>query len=107
MKIVRRMAACTMLMLVGTSAYASSPLTPQQCNDYPFAPLRGAVTHAQLMNELSELESVGYNPADSDNDSYPRDLQRAEARLQAKYRADCGTASSLSTAQTGADAATH
>lgn len=99
MKLTCRTAACTLLMLVSASAFASSRLTPQQCNDYPFKPLNGPATHAQLMNELAELESVGYDPSAGDDDNYPNDIQQAEQRLQVKYHADCGAVAPLSTAQ--------
>ena len=82
-------AVCSALMLASASVFAASKLTPQQCNDYPFTPLHASVTHAQLQNELVELESVGYQPSDNDNE-YPVELQRAETLLRAKYRADCG-----------------
>jgi hypothetical protein len=67
-------------------------LTPQECNKYPFKPVTGLVTNAQLTRELSELESVGYQPGPAD-DVYP-DLQQAERLLHAKYVADCARADS-------------
>ena len=75
-------------MIASASIMAAPSLTPAQCNDYPFIPLSQEVTHAQLMQELSELESVGYNPGVNDNE-YPADLQLAEQKLQAKYAHDC------------------
>jgi hypothetical protein len=50
--------------------------------------LKGEVTHKQLMRELGELEAVGYQPT-ADDDDYPNELQQAEHKLQAEYRADC------------------
>jgi Domain of unknown function (DUF4148) len=79
------------LIVVSASAMASNRLTPAECNAYPFKPLHGEVTHADLMRELAELESVGYQPG-ADDVEYPNDIMHAEQRLQAKYRADCGTA---------------
>ena len=70
------------------AAFAGSHLTPDQCNDYPFTPLHGEVTHKQLMKELGELEAVGYQP-DEDQNYYPQDLQDAEAKLRQEYRRDC------------------
>ncbi|CAB3750058.1 DUF4148 domain-containing protein [Paraburkholderia humisilvae] len=77
------------VLLASGAASASSRLTPGECNDYPFKPLSKPVTHAQLMQELSELESVGYQASGGDDSYYPSEIQEAEARLQLKYRADC------------------
>jgi Domain of unknown function (DUF4148) len=82
-------AAISMMLLLGSvSAMAGNKLTPEQCNDYPFKPVVGEITHAQLVQELAELESVGYEPYKNDY-YYPNQLQEAQARLQAKYVADC------------------
>ncbi|MEA3084914.1 MAG: hypothetical protein QOC89_2611 [Paraburkholderia sp.] len=82
-------ALASALLLASGVASAAGKLTPAECNDYPFTPLSKPVTHAQLMQELSELESVGYEPAARDERYYPSDIQLAEARLRLKYRADC------------------
>jgi hypothetical protein len=85
-------AAFSMMLLLGSvSAMAGSKLTAEECNDYPFKPVVGEVTHAQLVQELAELESVGYEPYKNDY-YYPHDLQAAQARLHAKYIADCAPA---------------
>lgn len=76
------------LLFASGAVIASPSLTPQQCNDYPFRQPRGEITHAQLMQELAELEAVGYDPTADDND-YPTDLMSAEGKLQAEYRRDC------------------
>jgi hypothetical protein len=81
------MALC--VVLASGAASASAKLTPQECNDYPFTPLSKPVTHAQLMQELGELESVGYQASAGDDSYYPSEIQQAEARLRLKYRADC------------------
>ncbi|APR40411.1 DUF4148 domain-containing protein [Paraburkholderia sp. SOS3] len=81
--------AATLCVLLASGAASASKLTPGECNDYPFKPLSGAVTHAQLMQELSELESVGYDPSAGGDDYYPSDIEAAQARLAVKYRADC------------------
>ena len=82
--------AAVLCMLVASCvASAAGELTPAECNDYPFKPLSKPVTHAQLMQELSELESVGYDPTAHDEPYYPSDIQVAEGRLSLKYRADC------------------
>ncbi|MGV2289796.1 DUF4148 domain-containing protein [Trinickia sp. YCB016] len=78
------------LSLASASAMAA-PLTPHECNSYPFKPLSGEVTHAQLIQELGELESVGYDPTAEDPD-YPTNLNRAQRALQAKYQRDCAHA---------------
>lgn len=95
-------AGCSVLMLASMSIFAASKLTPQQCNDYPFTQLHGPVTHKQLENELSELESVGYQPSAGDDNDYPDDLEHAEKLLRTKYHADCGVPPSTtwSSAQT-------
>jgi hypothetical protein len=60
-------AAFSMMLLLGSvSAMAGSKLTAEECNDYPFKPVVGEVTHAQLVQELAELESVGYEPYKND-----------------------------------------
>jgi hypothetical protein len=41
------------------------------------------VTRAQVRAELIALENVGYDPL-SDRQDYPRNIQAAEARLQAQ-----------------------
>jgi hypothetical protein len=91
MKSVSKTALLAALLIGSTSAMAAHTLTPQECNDYPFRPPKGEVTHAQLVHELEELEAVGYNPNTND-DEYPADLERAQQRLQAEYRADCAPA---------------
>jgi hypothetical protein len=88
MKLATKTLLSALLLIGSASAMAAPHLTPQQCNDYPFTQLKGEVTHKQLMRELGELEAVGYQPT-ADDDDYPRDLQHAENKLQAEYRADC------------------
>ena len=82
------------LLTVSAAGWASPGLTPQQCNDYPFTRLKTEVTHKQLMNELSELEAVGYDPGAND-DYYPADLMAAEKKLRAEYRRDCASSSGM------------
>jgi hypothetical protein len=90
MKPFRSKSAVALYVLLASGvASAAGNLTPAECNDYPFKPLSKPVTHAQLMQELSELESVGYEPLVPDESYYPSDIQLAEARLRLKYRADC------------------
>jgi Domain of unknown function (DUF4148) len=80
--------ASAILLTVGTTALAAPRLTPQQCNDYPFEQPVGKTTRAQLNQELAELEAVGYEPGE-DEDDYPRNIQAAEKKLWAEYRQDC------------------
>jgi len=107
MKLAKKTLLSALLLLGSVSAMAAPHLTPQQCNDYPFKPLKGEVTHKQLMRELGELEAVGYQPS-NDDDDYPGDLEQAEHKLRAEYRADCMPATphvSASNAQAPAGAA--
>lgn len=87
MKLATRTLVAGLLLIGSASAMAAPGLTKQQCNDYPFKQVKGEVTHKQLIRELNELEAVGYN-TDDDN-TYPDDLEQAEQKLQAEYRADC------------------
>ena len=45
------------------------------------------VTRAQVLQELVDLESVGYNPARGEAGNYPEDILAAQARLDAKRAA--------------------
>jgi hypothetical protein len=76
------------LLLGSVSAMAGTKLSVEECNDYPFKPVVGEITHAQLEQELAELESVGYQP-DKKDMYYPSEIQAAEARLHTKYLAEC------------------
>ena len=94
MQPVYRALACTVLLALGTAAHAAPKLTPQQCTDYPFVHTKGPVTHTQIVNELAELESVGYDPSAGESDNYPNDIDSAQQRLMAKYQRDCAGAPS-------------
>lgn len=48
-----------------------------------FAQSNPALTRAEVRAQLVELQSVGYNPA-SDQTQYPKNLEAAQARLNAK-----------------------
>lgn len=54
-----------------------------------FAEANTPVTRAQILADLADLESVGYNPA-GEHLYYPVDLQAAEARVAALKRARGG-----------------
>jgi hypothetical protein len=88
MKHLEKTVAAAVLLTVSAAVWASPGLTPQQCNDYPFTQLKTEVTHKQLMNELAELEAVGYDPNSNDN-YYPSELMAAQKKLAAEYRKDC------------------
>ncbi len=77
------------------AAYAAPRLTQQQCRGYPFVKPAHEITHRQLMNELGELEAVGYTPDAADGD-YPGDVRSAEHRLHVEYRQDCLPATRVS-----------
>jgi Domain of unknown function (DUF4148) len=49
-----------------------------------FAQSNGPVTRAEVRAQLVQLEKAGYNPAVSDNTTYPADIQKAEARVAAE-----------------------
>ncbi|MCX5539981.1 DUF4148 domain-containing protein [Paraburkholderia sp. CNPSo 3076] len=89
------------LLVAGASAFAAPTLTPQQCNDYPFVKPQGPVTHRQLINELEELEALGYDPATGDDAAYPDDLNRAQRRLWDEYAADCPHQGPMATVPAG------
>ena len=48
----------------------------------------GPVTRAQVLQELVDLESVGYNPAAANDATYPDDVARAMRRLTEKRAND-------------------
>ena len=50
-----------------------------------FAQSSVAVTHAQLISELAQLEKAGYNPSE-DDENYPADIEAAEVKVSAGKR---------------------
>jgi hypothetical protein len=48
-----------------------------------FAQSNQPVTRAQVRAELVQLEKAGYSPSNGNDATYPRDIQRAEARVSA------------------------
>ncbi|MBN3761566.1 DUF4148 domain-containing protein [Burkholderia sp. Ac-20365] len=46
----------------------------------------GPLTRAQVLQHLSDLESVGYRPSEASSLRYPYDIEAAEARLAEKKR---------------------
>ena len=49
-----------------------------------FAQSNGPVTRAEVRSDLVQVERAGYNPARSDDASYPADIQAAEAKVAAQ-----------------------
>jgi hypothetical protein len=85
------------LSLGYSAASQAAPLTPHECHSYPFVRSGGSLTHRQMVRELRELESVGYQPGRVDA-YYPNDIEKAEARLHAKYERDCEGNASMTSA---------
>lgn len=61
----------------------------------------GPLTRAQVRAQLIQLEQAGYNPAAADRAQYPRDIQAAEARIQAQGSM-AGTATGVGGSMNGA-----
>jgi hypothetical protein len=49
-----------------------------------FAQSTAGLTRAQVVAELVRLEQAGYNPSAGGDNSYPADIQAAEARIAAE-----------------------
>ncbi|RXV67155.1 DUF4148 domain-containing protein [Burkholderia stabilis] len=49
---------------------------------------KSPVTRAQVLQELIDLESVGFNPARGEVGNYPEDIMAAQERLQTKRLAE-------------------
>ncbi|MCX5544336.1 DUF4148 domain-containing protein [Paraburkholderia sp. CNPSo 3076] len=50
----------------------------------------GALTRAQVRNQLVQLERAGYRPGDGDQTTYPQQIQQAEARVAGSAAASSG-----------------
>ncbi|KVL94159.1 DUF4148 domain-containing protein [Burkholderia stagnalis] len=74
-----------MKSLVVTAAAAAVLLASPALS---FAQSSSHVTRAQVLQELYDLESVGYNPSTGDSGNYPDDIMAAQARLDAKRLAE-------------------
>ncbi len=48
---------------------------------FAFAQADGAVTRAEVRSDLASVEKAGYNPSIGNDDSYPADVQAAEAKV--------------------------
>jgi len=61
-----------------------------------FAQSNQPVTRAQVREELVQIEKAGYNPARSNPNEYPANIQAAEARVAAQNSAVGGVAAGSS-----------
>jgi hypothetical protein len=61
----------------------------------------GPVTRAQVLQELVDLESVGYYPAMANEVNYPENVQAAMRRLEAKRASEARLAQQQDLAQSG------
>jgi hypothetical protein len=59
------------------------------------------MTRAQVRAELIQVERAGYNPAASNDSSYPLDIQAAEARVGAQQQTAQAGATSYGPAMNG------
>ncbi|KVN63657.1 hypothetical protein WM03_01380 [Burkholderia ubonensis] len=50
------------------------------------------LTRAQVLEELYQLEAVGYDPSAGDQGTYPADIQAAEAKIAAQRAAGSAAA---------------
>ncbi|WP_415764695.1 DUF4148 domain-containing protein [Paraburkholderia sp. J10-1] len=72
-----RVALVSMMAIVPTVSFAQANSTQNTAQN-------GSVTRAQVLQELVDLESVGYNPASANDVNYPEDVQSAMHRLAEK-----------------------
>ncbi|WP_321964755.1 DUF4148 domain-containing protein [Paraburkholderia sp. J7] len=75
--VMLRAALVSMMAIVPAVSFA-------QANSTQNAAQNGPVTRAQVLQELVDLESVGYNPASANDVNYPEDVQSAMHRLAEK-----------------------
>jgi hypothetical protein len=59
----------------------------------------GPRTRAQVLQDLYDLEEVGYRPAQASSLRFPDDIEAAERRLAAKRRAQLSISNAQSSAQ--------
>ncbi|WP_321818124.1 MULTISPECIES: DUF4148 domain-containing protein [unclassified Paraburkholderia] len=77
-----RTALVSMMAVIPAISFAQSVQSVQN----------GPLTRAQVIQELVDLESVGYSPASGNDVNYPDDVQAAMLRLQAKRAAEARVA---------------
>lgn len=71
-----------------------------------FAQTSQPLTRAEVRNQLVQLEKAGYNPAVSNDVTYPADIQAAEARVAAQNGSTSGVGGVVSgSSASGAPAA--
>ncbi|AIO70388.1 DUF4148 domain-containing protein [Burkholderia oklahomensis] len=70
MKSIVATAAAALVLAAPVVSFAQSP--------------NGSLTRAQVIQELVDLESVGYQPSRGNEATYPEDIQAAQRRLDAK-----------------------
>lgn len=91
----------TVAWVAGMGAAQAAPhLTPQECHAYPFTKASHPLTHHDVMQELGELEAVGYEPSASEY-TYPSPVTVAEQKLRVEYRHDCLPAAHLAQVRGG------
>ncbi len=65
----------------------------------------GPLTRAQVLQHLSDLEGVGYRPAEASRLRFPYDIESAEARLAEKKRQQSAGTQPLTDVQSNTDTA--
>jgi hypothetical protein len=73
MKSLIQAVAIAAILAAPAAAFAQAADTAQQ-----------PVTRTEVKNQLIQLEQAGYNPASSNDATYPADIQAAEQRVQAE-----------------------
>lgn len=73
MKSLIQAVAIAAVLAAPVAAFAQAADTSQQ-----------PVTRAEVKNQLIQLEQAGYNPSESNDPTYPADVQAAEQRVQAE-----------------------
>nr|WP_321938513.1 DUF4148 domain-containing protein [Paraburkholderia sp. J8-2] len=76
-----RVALVSMMAIVPAVSFAQANSTQNGAQN---TAQNGPVTRAQVLQELVDLESVGYNPASANDVNYPEDVQSAMHRLAEK-----------------------
>lgn len=82
MKKILSVLAVSLLSAFSVSSFAQSAQDVQTLNSYGnyaySSPTQSTKTRAEVRQELVDLEKAGYNPAESNADDYPQNIQRAE-----------------------------
>ena len=80
--------------IAAVSLLAAPMASSAQSTDAP-------LTRAEVRAQLLEVEQAGYNPAASNDSSYPQDIQAAEARVAEHQQMAQGNATSYGPAMNG------